>query len=84
VTWKQRAEQARELGYPRGNGMELEYETWLKVNRPDLVKELGADLKWFIETKVSEAFDMAERLESQGTPPDISMEMARADLLRAG
>jgi hypothetical protein len=80
-TWAQRAAEAVKAGYLPGNSWEGMLRRSLERTRPELVKELGSELKAYLQVQVASALDLLERLESQGTPPEAAREAALKQLL---
>lgn len=79
--WKARAAQAKKEGYLPGNPWEKMLQRHLERLFPLLVKELGPDLKPYCQTMTSEAMDLADKLENQGTDPETARELAMDRLL---
>ena len=80
-TWRQKADEAVNQGYMPGNAWERELGRHLESLFPQLVKELGKDLEAYCQVQTWEAMELADRLENQGTPPDVARDLAREQLL---
>lgn len=77
ATWTQLAAQIPD-GYLPGNS----WERMLQKNLdPVLVKELGTELQAYLQVQTNNAMELAERMEEQGTPPELARSTALASLL---
>ncbi len=81
MTWKRWAAEAVKSGYQVGNLWEREFRRHLERHRPDLAKELGKELEAYCQVMTARAMASAEKLEDQGTPPQMARELARQELL---
>ena len=81
MNWKERAQQARGEGYRPGNGWERQLEQHLRKFFPQLVRELGANLKPFLEAQTWDVMVYEQDLVEQNTPPFSARELALARLL---
>ncbi len=80
VNWKQLAEEAMAEGFLPGRTKHL-LDDYLQKNKPELVKELGADYQDYLTVRAVRALKMQETLEDQGTEPETARELAQAELL---
>jgi hypothetical protein len=80
-SWPERAAEARAAGDLPGNGWELMPRRSLERTRPELLADLAPEVKAYLEVRTASAMDLAERLEDQGTSPEVARELAMAQLL---
>lgn len=80
-TWQERADKAKKRGYLPGNLWERKYLRHLKKNRPELIQELGPELRPFVESMTADAMDTAEALEKRGMNPLEARQLAMEFLL---
>jgi hypothetical protein len=81
TNWKKRAKELEKEGFVPGNPWEQLFLASLKRARPELAKELGADLPHYARVQGALAQKRYEALTEQGTPPETARELALADLL---
>lgn len=77
--WTERANALRD--YRPGNQWETLLRRAVARDRPQLAKELGAELEPYLRVRTADALTQYEQLVDQGTPPDTAREIALAELL---
>lgn len=81
ANWKRLAEEEKAAGYLPGNAWEMDFRASLESRRPELARELGADLEAYCQVQTANAMNLAEKLEDQGTPPMVARELAMQQLM---
>ena len=81
--WKALAAEALKQGYLKNNPWERMLRRHLLRLFPELVEELQQErsLEAYLQAQTYDAMCYAERLEDQGTPPEVARELALERLL---